>query len=140
MCKSREYWVWANLNQRCRDQKQKSYKNYGGRGISVCERWKTSFEAFFADMGPRPSALHSIERKNNEGPYSPENCVWAIKITQQRNTRTNVFISYRGVTKCIAEWAPIVGLKQTTLAARLRHGWSTEKAMTEPLRVRNRIY
>ena len=87
---SPEYRVWAALKDRCLNPKDKGYYRYGGRGISVCEDWKTSFACFLADMGPRPSSEHSIERVDNSKGYSPSNCVWATATRQTRNTRARV--------------------------------------------------
>lgn len=97
---SAEYRVWSGMRARACNQKGKQWAQYGGRGITICERWKNSFQNFYDDMGPRPSNDHSIDRIDNNGPYCKENCRWATRIEQMRNTRTNRFITLNGVTLC----------------------------------------
>jgi hypothetical protein len=109
------------------------YPNYGGRGISVCVEWE-SFECFYADMGPRPSPRHSIDRVDNDGPYAPWNCRWARRDVQQRNKRNNLQLTYRGLIRPLIEWASEFGMGRATLARRLRGGWSVEDALTTPAR------
>jgi hypothetical protein len=126
-----EYSVWAGMLRRCYNTHEKSYPRYGGRGIFVCERWKTSFEAFYEDMAPRPSPHHSLERINNDLGYSKENCIWATNVTQARNKRNNTLLTFNDRTQCLAAWAEELGMKQHTLICRLRRGWTVEDALTK---------
>ncbi len=104
MCSSVEHATWTKMKQRCHNPNNPKYPIYGARGIVVCDRWRDSFENFYADMGPRPSKRHSIERQNNEGNYEPSNCVWALPIAQGRNTRQNHNVTMDGKTLCITAW------------------------------------
>jgi hypothetical protein len=128
MSKLPEYRIWLGLLHRCRDL---TYRNYGARGINVCDRWKQSFEAFFADMGKRPSPKHSIDRfPNNNGDYEPGNCRWATQKEQMRNTRFNHLIEHNGERKCIGEWAEQYKVLPVVLYARLvKLGWTFEEAV-----------
>ncbi len=83
-----EFYVWRSMKQRCTNPKHRAFKNYGGRGIKVCDRWLNSFEAFLNDMGARPSPELQLDRVNNDGDYTPENCRWATASEQSRNRRT----------------------------------------------------
>lgn len=132
--KTAEFKVWVGIKQRCLDPNSKIYFRYGGRGITICQRWLDSYENFISDMGRRPTALHTIERKDNDGPYDPSNCRWATRTEQANNRRTNHRLTYNGETLSIAEWSRKVGIAQMTLCARIKYGWSTEKALTQPLR------
>jgi len=122
-----EYHTWADMLQRCLNPKVLGYSRYGGRGITVCDRW-LSFKNFLADMGPRPYKL-TIERKNNDGNYEPGNCRWATRKEQQNNMRTNVRLTYQGKTQNLSQWAIELGINRVTLNMRLLKGWSVEKAL-----------
>lgn len=131
---TREYKSWQAMMERCHSPRHKSYPRYGGKGITVCQRWRKSFSAFLKDMGPRPPK-HSIERRNNSLGYTPDNCCWATATEQQRNTRKNRFLTFNGKTMCVAAWAEHVGIPPCTLRTRINTlGWSTERALTQPVR------
>lgn len=121
-----EYRSWSSMRNRCRDPNDKNYFRYGGRGIEVCDRWANSFENFFSDMGPKPTKLHSIERKNNDGNYSPENCLWADKKTQARNRRSTRLVKFRGREVSLAEAAELAGLPYWDALNRINRGESID--------------
>lgn len=128
-----EYGIWRGLIDRCTNQKSKHYARYGGRGITVCDRWLHSFENFFTDMGHRPDGL-SLDRRNNDGNYEPGNCRWATIIEQQNNTSKNVLVSYGGVTKSLTQWCKQLDLKRPTISHRLDRGMTPKEAFTTPIR------
>lgn len=132
LSRSKEYRIWAAMKTRCITPSAMGFKNYGGRGIGVCERWLHSFENFYADMGPRPPGL-TLERIDVNGNYEPSNCRWVTVREQQRNTRKNRRYTYKGESLTVGEWAEKYPIKAATLAARLRHGWSIEKAIETPV-------
>lgn len=120
--------VWNQMHFRCGNPKARQYKDYGGRGIKVCERWD-SLQAFIDDMGPRPTGT-SIERIDNDGDYCPENCRWATKIEQMANTRRTVWITARGKTMTLPQWAKELGVPASRLNSRCRkYGWSDEEVI-----------
>lgn len=127
-----EYRTWANVCERTECKGASSYAYYGGRGIKMCARWRESFEAFYADMGPRPSPKHSLDRIDVNGDYAPENCRWVTHKEQMRNMRRNRMITFRGETKCVAAFAEQYGLTLTRATARLHRGWSVERTFTTP--------
>lgn len=127
-----EYGVWVGMRDRCCRPSNKYFANYGGRGITVCERWREDFAAFLADMGARPSEAHSIDRIDNNAGYSPENCRWATRHEQTRNTRRTRLIAFRGETLCLLDWAARIGIAREVIAGRLNRGWSVERALTAP--------
>jgi hypothetical protein len=131
MSKSALYRIWINMLQRCYNPAADAYPNYGARGIYVCDRWRNSFRAFFDDKSPRPPGT-SLERIDNDGPYSPENCRWEIRANQMRNKRSNRLLTFNGKTLTLVEWAERIGITGEAVAARLKAGWSIEVALTKP--------
>jgi hypothetical protein len=131
LSRSRSHNIWCGIHSRCYDPNSQSYEGYGGRGIIVCERWHgpNGFANFLLDMGEPPSQEYSLDRKNNDGPYSPENCKWSDRYEQARNTRRNRYLTAQDQTYCISQWSEITGLKQGLIAARVRRGWSDEEAL-----------
>lgn len=133
-----EYRTWAAIHQRCENPKSGHWEYYGKRGIQVCARWD-SFDNFFKDMGRRPAGNYSINRKDNDGPYSPDNCHWATPKAQQNNRSTTPFLTYKGETKPLTEWATALGIPRDRLYVRICiHGWSVEKAFNTGTRMYNR--
>lgn len=120
MSRTRTYETWLAMIKRCSRTDDAAYPQYGGRGITVCERWLT-FENFLADMGERPPGT-SIERTNNDGPYSPDNCCWATRAQQARNTARTIRITVDGETLCLTDWAARAKRKYSTLYAAHRRG------------------
>lgn len=129
MWKTAEWRSWSGMRQRCRPG-DKDYANYGGRGIVVCDRWTESFENFYADMGPKPSPRHSLDRIDVNGHYEPGNCRWATASEQALNRRTSVMVEFRGEALPLKEWAQRTGIEYNLLSQRLSRGWSIEKALT----------
>ena len=132
--RSPEYKSWASMKDRCGRISHRQYRDYGGRGITICEEWLGSFETFLQDMGPRPSPAHSIDRIDNHKGYSPDNCRWATARQQSNNKRSNVIISVNGVTHTVAEWSRINGIKRSVIYQRLVHGWDDAQSVTVPVR------
>lgn len=124
------YNSWSGMKQRCNNPKNPTYEYYGARGIAYCERWE-SFENFLHDMGPAPHGL-TLERKDNSLGYSPENCRWATRAEQTRNTRHSRLITFNGETLLMVDWSKRMGFKPATLAGRFARGWTVERAMTTP--------
>lgn len=138
LSRTRVHRIWKSMLWRCRNKNARCFRNYGGRGIKVCDRWQ-AFENFFADMGHPPEGM-SIERENNDGDYEPGNCCWATRLEQQRNTRHNRLITFRGETLPISVWAERTGISYAAVRQRIsRYGWSPERALTFPRVVRNRF-
>ncbi len=134
MTGSPEYEAWHAMIRRCENPRAIGWKNYGGRGVKVCDRWRHSSKDFLEDMGRRPSPSHSLDRIDSNGNYTPENCRWATLKEQHRNRRDNAYVNYKGETRCVSEWAETVGMNPELLRDRLRYGWTMERAWNEPVR------
>ena len=129
-----EYRIWSGMKSRCRNKNNKDYSNYGGRGITISNRWLNSFDNFLKDMVERKSSTHSIDRINNNKGYSKENCKWSTSKEQLRNKRNNRLITFEGETKCMAEWVEKFSISRFALYKRLKAGWSIKNALTKPIR------
>lgn len=127
-----EYRIWTHIKSRCLNKKVPEYKHYGGRGISICDRWRESFENFIADMGSRPSALHSIDRIDNNGNYEPSNCRWSTQKEQTNNTRANRKVLIDSETKNMTQWADSIGIKKEIIFKRLKRGISGKRLLEAP--------
>lgn len=129
---SRIYRIWSNMKSRCTNPKDTNFKRYGGRGIVVCDRWQT-FPRFYEDMKKGYGDSFSLDRVDNSGSYCKENCRWATRTEQARNSRNidrAMRITFNGKTKIIREWAEELGIRKSTLHARVAYyGWSVEEAL-----------
>lgn len=136
------YWVWAQIKSRCLRKTDKSYKNYGGRGISICNEWKNSFISFYnwsVQNGYTENKctksgrnILSIDRIDNDGDYCPQNCRWVNDKKQSRNRRSNRYFEYNNQKLCLSDWAKKMGMHEATLRTRLNKGWSLERALNTP--------
>lgn len=124
-----EYRAWQAMIRRCHDDHAKDFPRYGGRGIRVCDAWRVSFTAFLAEIGRKPSPSHSVDRIDGVRGYEPGNVRWATSKEQARNRRSNRNLTVGGVTKTLAEWAELAGIRRDTLARRIIRGWSVEDAV-----------
>lgn len=138
-----EHRAWRSMRERCEKESHKRYSDWGGRGIKVCERWFL-FENFYADMGQRPSARHSLDRKDNDGPYSPENCRWATAAEQASNRRkiksgprrnrirsTNVIVAFAGREMILKDACNLTGVDYVRAWRRIFHlGWTVDRALS----------
>ena len=126
------YSIWAQMVQRCTNSNHHRYKDYGGRGITVCRRW-LKYDNFLADMGERPTGL-TLDRKNNDKGYYKRNCRWATRSVQANNMHANRLLTYKGRTLTMTQWTKKLGFKRSTLPNRLsRDGWSVERALSTPV-------
>lgn len=138
LCRTPTYQAWADMRQRCRNPKNRRYADYGGRGITICERWN-DFGNFLTDMGERPDDK-SIGRINNDGNYEPANCRWETRIQQQRNSRRSIRIEWKGLTLTAPEWAERLNMNINAFYSRLRKNWSVERIMTYEYRRRSLLH
>lgn len=129
----RLYRTWERMIRRCHNRNDRAFGNYGGRGVRVCGRWmlpQTGYIFFVADMGAPPSRFHTLDRRNNEGHYTPANCRWATRTEQNRNTRKNRRLHHKGRTQALSAWAEEMGIKSRTISGRLDRGWTIHRALT----------
>jgi hypothetical protein len=128
MSRTKIYKVWAAMKQRCGNENDKSYNNYGGRGITVCDEWREDFQAFYdwATANGYKEGLQ-IDRVDNDGDYEPGNCQWTTKKINLRNKRQSVFIEYNNEVHTVAEWSRITGIHRNTLDGRIRSGKPVEE-------------
>lgn len=130
--KSSEYHTWARAKVRCYNKHNQSYPNYGGRGITMCDRWLYSFENFINDLGLKPTAKHSLDRINNNGNYEPSNCRWATSKEQIQNRRTSINLELNGIKKPLLHWAKEYNFPYKILHQRIyRDGLSLKEALTK---------
>lgn len=129
-----EYNIWNHMKIRCSD---KLDKDYGGRGISVCEEWKNSFMAFYSRIGERPSSKHQLDRIDNNGNYEPGNVRWATRKEQSSNRRTNIVITYNGETMILKDWSEKLNMSYGVLRKRIRKGWDVHTAFNTPISKEN---
>lgn len=134
--KTPEYRAWAAMIQRCSNPNNPQFQDYGGRGITVCSRWK-SFAAFYEDMGDRPSRSHTLERVANGGNYQPGNCCWETRSAQARNRRSNTWVTHNGESLILNDWARRYAIAKSTVYQRIKRGWPISRALTEPVRKRS---
>jgi hypothetical protein len=132
MTNTSEYRSWTSMKNRCYCKTHEKYPIYGGRGITVCDRWLNSFYSFFTDMGKKPSHKHQIDRIDNNGNYEPLNCQWLTNRENNRKRSDNTILEYNGEQRCISEWAELIGVNQQTISSRITRGWSIDKAVTTP--------
>lgn len=127
-----EYQSWENMRVRCTDTTHKGYKNYGGRGIKVCQEWQ-SFEQFLRDMGRKPHPKYTIERTNVDGDYEPGNCRWVSRQDQNRNKRNSVFVTYQGKRMLLIDLVEQLNLSRGVVYGRLKAGWTLAQALALPV-------
>lgn len=132
MARNQEYWVWAAMKDRCLNPNSPQYKDYGGRGVTVCERWM-AFDGFAADMLPRPIG-GLLDRIDNDGPYSPDNCRWSDRKTQNSNRRNCIYVSHSGERVTLKEYCRREAIPYRPIVKRIQdRGWPVDVALTAPM-------
>lgn len=131
---TQEYRAWQTMRLRCLNPANPAYGSYGGRGITVCERWRNDFNAFLADVGRKPSPKHEIDRIDNDGSYQPGNVRWVTRSENDRNRRNTTWVEYRGGRRRLIDLCEQFGIGTDTARCRLRAGWSVERAIETPVR------
>lgn len=134
---TKEYMAWTQMRARCFTKSRPDYDRYGGRGITVCERWN-DYKNFLLDMGRAPSSRHSLDRVDTNGNYQPSNCRWATHKQQANNRRSSRFVTIGGVSHTLAEWAEIKRVKHRLITVRIWRGWDPVEAITTPVGPRHR--
>ena len=132
--KTKLHMVWSSMKSRCLNTNNKSFRNYGGRGVTVCKRWIDSFENFEKDMGQKPSPSHTLERIQNNKGYSPSNCKWATPKEQMNNIRKNVFLTMNGETLSAMEWSKRTGFSRDVIRRRKKLGWDDARTLSQAVR------
>ncbi len=125
-----EWHSWRSMIQRCTNPNNKNFKHYGGRGITICDRWRFSFAAFWEDMGMRPGGTQLDRYPNNDGNYEPGNCRWATGSENSNNRRGNRIVTFQGISKTVSQWADHLQIDRRIIARRLRVGWPIGKALS----------
>ncbi len=123
------YRSWQRMKNRCLNPNKDNYALYGGRGIQVCERWRSSFENFLADMGERPEGKTLDRYPNPDGNYEPNNCRWATPKEQTNNTRQCVILTFNGCSRNVMQWSEITGIPHGVLCQRIRYGWPVDRIL-----------
>ncbi|SRR6266545_3323803 len=133
-----EYHTWKNMRRRCCDSKNQDWHRYGGRGITVCPEWRSSFTAFLGDLGERPTSKHTLDRyPDRDGNYEPGNCRWATPAEQARNSSRNHWITFKGQTRCLQDWATELGVTHECLRKRIKAGVPLIGRLRDPNRCRH---
>lgn len=134
--KRREFHIWRGMIERTSNPNNKDFENYGNRGITVCNEWLESFKTFWHDMKGSYNANLTIDRIDNNKGYSKDNCRWTTSKVQSNNRRNNVFLNFNNENHTIAQWSDIVGINSETIRSRINRGWSVNKALTMPVRIK----